>query len=154
MFNINQFKFLLQIIPRAWKRSVFVALLDVLQGQIKVVYDSFKIFRAATIYQLNHNGQVFSLENVLNNRFDNTNRTIYITDGFTKDRFYIYTRAEDKPQYLPKFVWNRADYADTGTDFIVWVPTAVVISLEDMYEMRALINKYKLDPKRYKIYRV
>lgn len=154
MFNINHLKFLLQVIPRAWKRSVFVAFFEVLQGQIRVVYDSFKIFRAATIYELNHNGRVFSLENVLNDRFDNINRTIYITDGFTKDRIYIYTRAEDKPKYLPVYVWNRVDYADTGTDFIIWVPYAITISLPDMYEMRALANKYKLDPKRYKIYRV
>ena len=97
---------------------------------------------------------MFSLTNVLNDRFDNTGRTIYITDGFTKERFYIYTRAENKPQFPQIYLFNRADYADTGTDFIVWVPIAVFISPDDLIEMKALVKKYKLDPKRFKIYRI
>ena len=153
MFNINYYKFLLQLIPVFLRTTVIVAFVDCLITPVKQLYGQFTTYRNNTLYELDHNGQVFSLQNVLNDRFDNTQRRIYITDGFTKERFYIHTRAENKPKFLKKYIHNRGDYVDTGVDFIVWIPVAIVISLEEMYELRALINKYRLDPKRYKVYR-
>lgn len=112
--------------------------------------------RANNIYLLTHNSQVCSMENVFNDRFDRDQRRIYITDGFTKDRIYIYTREENKPVYLNPSIplYNRGDYGDTGVDFIVWVPTGIFMSPQDMIELTALINRYKLGSKRFKIYRV
>jgi hypothetical protein len=118
------------------------------------LFEIFIEFRTQKLYELSHNGQVFSMENVLNDRFDTMERRIYITDGLTKDRMYAYTRDENKPLFLPKFVYTRGDYADSGVDFIVWVPNAIGITLEEMYELRAKVTKYKIDPKRYKVYRV
>lgn len=154
MFSIDFDKFVLQLTSGILRRPRFMAFVKTAVYNIKELYNLFTAYRSETLYNLSHNGQVFSLENVLNDRFDNDERRIYITDGLTRDRLYIYTRVEDKPVFLPKYLYTRGDYADTGVDFIVWVPNAIAISLEEMYELRAKVNYFKLDPKRYKVYRV
>jgi hypothetical protein len=154
MFNIDFNKFILQLLPLMFRRPVWYAWMKSLVYPVKEIYNQFIDFREAKKYQLNHNGQVFSMEDVLNDRFDNADRRIYLTDGLTKDRIYLYTREEDKSAFLPKFIYNRADYADSGVDFIVWVPNAIVITLEEMYELRAKVDLYRINPKRYKVYRV
>lgn len=154
MFSIDYDKFLMQLTPGFLRRPKFLALMKTFVYPVKELYNLYVAYRAEVLYDLSHNGQVFSLENVLNDRFDNDERRIYITDGLTKERVYIYKRVEDKPFFLPKYIHTRGDYADTGVDFIVWVPNAIVITLEEMYELRAKVNRFKLDPKRYKVYRV
>lgn len=154
MFNLDFNKFLLQLLPSFLRNAFTVAWLQSLIYPVKELYEQLKEYRAAKIYELNHNGQVFSMQNVLNDRFDNVERRIYITDGFTKERIYLFKRVENKPMFLPKFLYNRGDYVDTGVDFIVWVPNAVVITMEEMYELRAKVDQYRSNPKRYKVYRV
>ncbi|MDP1812327.1 MAG: hypothetical protein Q8K66_13075 [Sediminibacterium sp.] len=154
MFNFSFNKLQNQLLPSFLRTPVTVGWLQSLIYPVKNIYDQFIAYRLDKLYELEHNGQVFSLENVLNDRFDSVARRIYLTDGLTKNRIYIYTRNENKPFFLPKFIFNRGDYTDTGVDFIVWIPNAIVISLEEMYELRAKVNKYKTDPKRYKVYRV
>ncbi len=154
MFNIDFNKFILQLTPDFLRRPVFIAFVKTLVYPIRELHEVFVAFRAEILYDLSHNGQTYSLENVLNDRFDNDERRIYISDGLTKDRYYIYKRLEDKPLFLPKFIHTRGDYGDSGVDFIIWVPNAIVITLEEMYELRAKVNKFKLDPKRYKVYRI
>lgn len=154
MFNVDFNKLILQLLPLMFRRPVWYAWMRSLVCPVKEKYTEFIAFRNDKLYQLQHNGQVFSMENVLNDRFDNGQRRIYITDGLTKDRVYLYTRDENKAAFLPKFIHNRADYADSGVDFIVWVPNAIVVTTEEMYEMRAKIDLYRADSKRYKVYRV
>lgn len=155
MYNLDYNKLNEQVTPSFLRKDRTTGLLQSINFPVKQLFEIFKKFREAKIYELKHTGQVFSVEKVLNDRFDPIERRIYITDGFTKDRTYIYTRDENKPVFLGSiFLYNRGDYADTGVDFIVWVPNAIVISLEEMYELRASVNKYKIDPKRFKVYRV
>ena len=155
MYNLDYNKLLLQLIPSFLRKDRLVGLMQSIVYPVKQLFDLFIKYRSERIYELNHSGQVYSMENVFNDRFDAEERRIYITDGFAKDRTYIYTRAENKPVFLGQvFLYNRGDYGDTGVDFIVWVPNAIVITLEEMYELRALVDKYRIAPKRYKIYRV
>jgi hypothetical protein len=154
MFNID-FKLLitwllpvLECRPKAvlWLQSLFVSSIR--------LYNTYLLNREKNLYRLDHDSRVFSIENVLNDRFDNSARRIYIEDGFAKDRVYIFTRNESKPIYLGKIsLYNRADYADTGIDFIVWIPTSVIITTQDLIELNALVSSYKLLSKRFKIYR-
>lgn len=131
-----------------------MALLKSMIYPVKQMYDHFMRYRSDKLYELNHNGQRYSIENVLNDRFDPVLRRIYNTDGLTKDRLYIYGTAEVKPIYLPHYVFGSDDYSDTGVDFIVWVPTAIIITMDEMIEFRSLVDKYKLDSKRYKVQRI
>lgn len=115
---------------------------------VKVV-DDFNSNRKRNLYNLAHNGQVCHLRKVLNDRFDVGERRIKIADGNKYKRQYIYTLAEQKPKYLGvMYLRQNTDYADTGVDFIVEVPKG--LKYND-YEMKALIDFYKLASKRYKI---
>jgi hypothetical protein len=136
------------------RQPKFVTWLQCLISPILQINGAFLLNRDKNLYRLNHDSRVFSMENVFNDRFDHELRRIYITDGFNKDRVYIYTRAENKPVYLNTiYIYNSADYADTGADFIVWVPAAIYLSAQDLIELTGLVNEYKLPSKRFKIYR-
>ena len=89
------------------------------------------------------------MRKALNDRFDITERRIRIVDGNRYQRQYIYTRGEQKPKYLDTiYLYDRADYGDTGVDFIVLIPRGLRYN---KFEMESLIDFYKLASKRYKI---
>ena len=125
----------------AWLRALHFPL-------IKVV-DDFNFNRNQNLYNLAHNGQVCYLRKALNDRFDIAQRRIKIIDGNKYKREYIYTDGEKKPKFLGTiYLRDDADYSDTGVDFVVLIPAG--LNYND-YEMRALIDFYKLASKRYKI---
>ena len=155
MYNVDFAKMINELLPEKLRQPLWLKWLAGLASPMIKVHNAFISNRNANLYKMAHNGQVFSLTKVLNGRFDTTGRRIYISDGFTKDRVYVYKRIEVKPIYLDTiYIHNRADYVDTGVDFIVWVPVAVFISPQDLIEMEALVKLYKLASKRFKIYRV
>lgn len=155
MFNIDMQKFLTLLLPTFLRKKKRIALIRCYCFPLMVIYQNFMAFREWNLYRINHNSQVVSMENVFNDRFDNEQRRIYITNGFGRERKYMYTRAENRPLYLgTQYLYNRGDYADTGIDFIVWVPTAILLTPQDKIELTSLINNYRLPTKRFKIYRV
>ncbi len=154
MYNIDYNKLILWLIPDFKRKPKLIAWLKVLCSPVVQLSEQFLLKREKSLYKLNHNSQVFSMQKVLNDRFDSALKRIYITDGYTKDRLFIHTTSEDKPKYLGSLtLHNRADYSDTGVDFIVWVPNTVPLSSIDTYELKSLIDFYKLASKRYIIYR-
>lgn len=108
-------------------------------------------FRETSIYKLAHNGQVCRLRKALNDRFDQELRRIYINDsGNDASRTYIYTPAEEQTKYLGTiYLYESAVLVDSGYDFLVHVPGPIVAAQN--YELRALIDFYKLGGKRYLI---
>jgi hypothetical protein len=155
MFDIDFDRLFLLLIPTFLRKARILALIRCMCFPLIQIYNAFLTYRQKNLYLLNHNSQVYSLENVANDRFDSEARRIYITDGFAHDRLYIYTMQESKPVYLgTEIIYNRDDYQDTGIDFIVWVPVAVMLLPQDKIELTSLINKYKLAGKRFRIYRV
>ncbi len=112
-------------------------------------------YREDNIYKLHHNGQVCYLEKALNDRFDGDLRRIYIGDGTLYDTVYVYTEAENQPEPILNteeeadtlWVYTEGETADTGADFIVYVPDEIMQSQN--YAVRALIDYYKLGGKRY-----
>ena len=125
----------------AWLRALHFPLIEIV--------DDFNCNRNQNLYKLAHNGQVCYLRKVLNDRFDIAQRRIKIIDGNKYKREYIYTDGEKKPKFLgTMYLRDDADYSDTGVDFVVLIPTG--LNYND-YEMRALIDFYKLASKRYKI---
>ena len=126
-----------------------LAWLRVLHFPLIKVVDDFNFNRNQNLYNLAHNGQVCYLRKVLNDRFDIAQRRIKIIDGNQYKREYIYTDGEKKPRFLGRmYLRDDADYSDTGVDFVVLIPAG--LNYND-YEMRALIDFYKLASKRYKI---
>ncbi len=116
------------------------------------LYSLFMIFRRDTLYKLQHTGQVVYLQKVLNDRFDITDRRIYIDDGIVNEPTYVYTHAEDKPVYLgTRYIYSRSELAFKDVNFVVVLPAGMTLSAEARIRMRSLINYYKLTTKTYTI---
>nr|DAJ30014.1 MAG TPA: hypothetical protein [Caudoviricetes sp.] len=130
-----------------------VAWLRVLTAPLASLHYAFTEKRTQDLYKLAHNGQVCYLEKALNDRFDRQSRRIRIEDGTRYKQEYIYTQAENRPRIVspenPMILYPRGYYADIGVDFIVKVPREIYKTND--YEMKALIDFYRLASKRYKI---
>lgn len=154
MLKVNFDRLLLWILAPYARKKVWILWLTALITPIKSLYVEFVAYSNFANYKLRGTGQVCSLQRVLNDRFDPTLRRIRIEDGSRFTRQYIFTRAEVKPVYLgTMYIHDRDDYEDSGVDFTVLLPSDVYAALNTntLNEMKANINFYKLDGKRYKI---
>jgi len=148
-YNLDVNKLGVLLTPPFLRGSILLGFIEAIVEPLKDVHYNFVQNRDRNIYLLEHNGQVCYMEAALNDSFDRSQRRIRIVDGNKYQRQYIYTRAENKPKYLGKiYLHERSDYSDTGIDFIVEVPRD--LQYND-YEMKALIDLYRLASKRYKI---
>lgn len=148
-YNLDIKKLTILLTPTFLRKERFLAWLRVLNFPLIEIVDKFNFNRNENIYNLAHNGQVCYLRGALNDRFDPSQRRIKITDGNRYKREYIYTLGEQKPRYLGKmYLRQNTDYSDIGVDFIVLIPNGLQ---HNAYEMKALVEFYKLASKRYKI---
>lgn len=157
-YEIDWYKYGGSMLPTKWRDSTTVAFVKVLLKPINQVYYSWYNWRIDNIYKLEHTGQICSLRGSLNDKFDPIDRRIYIGDGQTNPTTYIYTEAEDKEVYTNTeaeeregtlFIYTEAETADTGLDFIVYVPFDILN--REIYALKAHIEFYKAGGKRYAI---
>lgn len=149
-YKVDYNKLAILLLPTILRKPRTIAFVHSLVFPISELHYSWSQFRAYNLYKVEHNGQVCKFRKALNDRFDQTERRIYITDGNKFKREYLYTTAENRPKYLGVIYLHQTDdYADTGVDFIVHVPAAIVSG--QFFELVALIEFYKLGGKRYKI---
>lgn len=123
----------------------------------------FKIFREQSIYRVTHNGQVYSLENVLNDSYDNDQRRIYIADSVDIDASYVFPEADDKPVIINSetsdeilYIYSEQLVRSAEFDFIVNIPSELRPSSANeesnlIIQISGLIDTYKLASKRYEI---
>ena len=148
-YNVNWSRLSLLLTPTFLRNEVMKLWMALLLSPVGNVHYWWVNYRGQNIYKLAHNSQKCYLRGALNDRFDRELRRIRIDDGNAFKRKYIYTDGEEKPKYLGTiFLYDDSDYADTGVDFIVVLPAGLLYSI---YEMRALIDFYRLASKRYKI---
>jgi len=132
------------------RRPILLAFLNIVVIQVTNLHYNWKQKRLTDWYKLNHTGQVCLLRKVLNDALDAVDRRIYIEDGNSFPRKYIYTGAENKPVFLGKmFIYRNSEYLNTGADFIVFAPQEIIDN--KINELNALIIFYKLASKRYQI---
>lgn len=156
-FDINWNVFGVQNLPNKWRDVVSISFLKVILRPLNDLYYKWYNWRIDNIYKLDHTSQICYLRGSLNDKFDPIERRIYIGDGLLFDTQYIFTEAEDKDEWLdtesePETLWLRteSETADSGLDFIVYVPEAIYITQIDA--LRAHIKFYKAGGKRYNIF--
>lgn len=152
-FDTNFKRLIENHLPTFWRKPKMLAWMRILSQNIDNLAYDFRQNRDgnpnSNLYKMRHNGQVCYMQATLNDRFDVSLRRIIIVDGNRYKRRYIYTRGEEKPKFLGKiFLRDRADYEDTGVDFIVLIPEGLIYN---DYELRSVIDFYRLGSKRYKI---
>ena len=152
-YNVDVRKLAVQLLPTFLRGAVMQAYLKALVKPIDDIHYQFIQKRKENLYIMVHNGQKCYLRAVLNDRFDNELRRIEIDDGNLYDAEYIYTDAEiDSNPFLAKYLdlvlYQDGNLSDTAVDFHVRVPSDIFYN---EYEMKYLIDFYKLASKRYKI---
>lgn len=148
-YNVDFKRFSVLILPTFLRFSRMIKWVNLQVFPLEKIHKSFLQNRTENIIKVTHNSQVCRLRKVLNDRFDNQQRRIYIDDANLKNPWYVYTKGENKPQYLgKKYIYQNSLINGIGVDFIVYVP-AGLSGYEA--ELIAKINFYKLASKRFKI---
>lgn len=136
---------------RKKRKPRILALLNAMAKPIVLLYQDFLKYRKAKLYQLMITPQKCWLERLLNDRYDFTQRRIYIDDGVDYPPVYIYQHDELKPIYLgTKTIYTSGESGDLKDDFVIYVPIDLVF--EDA-EMTGLVKAYKLAGTKFKIQR-
>ena len=150
-FNLDIPKFTTSLIPIDLRKVKLVGLVQALVAPLVEINDTWRRMRSDNLYKLEHTGQVCYLRGALNDRFDPSERRITIDGtGGNSEPTYIYTPGENQTKYLGRlFLRNSLEFADTGADFTVRVPREIMN--QSSYEVRALIDFYRLGGMRYLI---
>lgn len=160
IYLIDFKKLVALLLPIRLRSTKIIAWLKVLVFPISKIHHRFLLKQRLDSYKLSHNGQACHLRKVLNDAFDSTLRRIQIVDGNRFEKSFIYTKGENKPQFLGiKYIYDRSVFDDTGADFLVLIPlelwnrkkTQISIGEYRFYDIEAIVDYYKLASKRYKI---
>ena len=158
IYNVNWNKLVSWLLPSELFKPKMFAWWKALVAPISTLHGSFLAFRKQKNYELAITGQVCLLEKLLNDKFDNTQRRIYITDGekskrkyaFTVNEFVplpIYTEGENKPL----FIYQDGEINSITYHFIVNVPNTLRFNNDVMIN---LLNTFKLPSRKFNIVRV
>ncbi|MGJ5643196.1 hypothetical protein [Formosa sp. S-31] len=150
-YSVDFYKLALNFQLIGLRKQKFIAWIYAFITPLVTTHTNWKQYRERNMYKLNHNGQVCHLRKVLNDYFDPDLRRIYIDGtGGEAAKTYIYTPVENQTKYLGTLtLFQSLEFADTGADFLVYVPQS--IAQNQSYELRALIDYYRLGGKRYLI---
>lgn len=155
IFIIDYQRLVNWLVPGALRKPVTLAWLRVMMSQVVLLYQAFMRNRNANLYTLGITPQVCYLEKMLNDRFDNTARGIWIGDPQRSSALYLYRDDELKPEWLytdaenkPLVAYSDEEAGLRNVDFIVHLPAGLVANIN---EMKALLDMYKLAGKTYKI---
>lgn len=154
-YDINFYTLAHWYTPRWLRKEKFIILIKACVYPLVLIHNTFIRYRKAKLYELKINYQVCYLEAFLNDRFDFTNRGIYIDDVVLFTYNFLYTRAETQPLWLyqraennPVVTYLRGEIMGAFTyDFIIYIPVGVVY---DEAEVRAMMAN-NLSGKRFKI---
>lgn len=149
-FDVNYNRLALSLLPTKMKQTKLFSFLKAVVSPFQTIHYSWKQKRERDFYKIDHTGQVCYLRKALNDALDPQERRIYIGDGNSFNRKYIYTSAENKPVFIGKiFIYQNSEYIGTGADFIVFAPQSIIDT--KIYELKSIIDFYKLASKRYQI---
>jgi hypothetical protein len=155
--TINLKKLVALLLPTFLRKNTTLAFLEVSIIPLQTLY-------VDTLYKMQHNCQVISLEKMLNDYFavpdyDNQNheatKKVYIEDEFYPPENYFYLDQEFRPSidYDNIDLWPDEDEAymtddENHFDFVIFIPIAYTFVEA---QLRAIIDYYKLAGKIYRI---
>ncbi len=155
-YNINYNRLGVLLLPTFLRKPNLVTFVQTLLLPIDSLYYIWYNWRIDNIIKIEHSGQVCYLRKILNDEFDPVQRRIRVESGNVFETTYIYTTGEGKDVLMHtenenEVIWlrNESETADSGLDFIVWVPSEV--HKASFFRLRAQINFYKAGGKRYNI---
>lgn len=96
-YNVNWDALVQGLTPRWWRKVRFVLWMRILYSQVERLHNLVSEYRSGAIYDLTITGQTMSLENALNDRFDDISRGCYIENLNDLTQTYLYNKAEGQP---------------------------------------------------------
>ncbi|MGC1471557.1 MAG: hypothetical protein WA775_03100 [Psychroserpens sp.] len=147
------------VLPTFLRKPKMIAYLGGLIKPSVTNYEKFIVDKDDAIYRVSHNGSVTRLQKVLNDKFDNAQRRIYILNVQRRDAVRLYNENAEKEVglYTPaknalRSSFNTAD----GADFTVHIPIEFqnpnnLLLNKFLIQLRAQIDYYKLFAKQYRI---
>jgi len=155
MFEVDFYKVGNLLMHPALRTMFNLRFLNVLIDDVVHVYDKFAALRKKYLTVMGHTGQVCYLEGALNDAFDIDQRRIYIQDAGGSQIELVHTDDDQEPLVLQDdtggamVIHSDSAYDGGEYDFVVVLPYALTAS--KMYELKELINLYKLAGKRYDV---
>lgn len=172
MIKLNFPQLINDLLPSVLRTDRRLAWLNCLINTLKYEYVNFLNRYNENIYLLKHNGQVASLENLLNNRINLLGKPIYIDDGDLYPEYYIssdtstpaksydyYTKNSTDTEYYPQFpyigsnenpnsntqFWVTSDVNETNVaSFIIYVDQIDYSDINKVNRIKFYTDKYRV----------
>lgn len=156
VYTLSFQKFGVHILPMDLRKPKMVAWVNSMLKPVKNLHTKFINYRRKTVYKIDHTSQVFSLEKMLNDEFDQQERRIYIVDGVYRSALYFYNPEENAPIhfYNPEedqnqYFYNPEELQNLDVDFVVVLPQS--FNRAEELRLRSHVDFYRLPDKTYEI---
>lgn len=155
MMLVDWNRFVLLLLPLRLRTAELHAFARVCISPVVELYDKLRTYSVEVDYKLNHTCQVWSIQAALNDRFDIVQRRIYIMDSDDYDAIYLNPDDDQLPVYIDTDAYSDlllhpdSSYISSGFDCVIVLPYAFPQS--DIYQLKALVNYYRLAGIRYDI---
>lgn len=142
------------ITPPRLRSYEFDALVDSISEPYRTILSDLYAAAAKRRYEMAFNGQVMNLRHILNDKFDNVLRRIFITNYTQGPRQYLFNKSEDNE---PLYLYNKSESVDplylynndeAHYSFVIHIPSG---QISNYNEFRAWVDRYKLKSKLYLI---
>ncbi|MFT3750975.1 MAG: hypothetical protein QM768_21860 [Agriterribacter sp.] len=142
--------------PKPNRKPGFMAFMQALLFPLFYAHDRFIRYREAKLYQIMITPQVAMLELLLNDKYDSSEKRIYITDAEWHLPVFLFQEDELQPVYFfradepdePVWLYTEGEAGEAKTDFVVHVPDTITLNEP---EMRSYLDQYRLFGTKYKI---
>jgi len=137
MFDVNWYKLIRTFTFWALRKTKFLAFVQVLFSGIRTIHTNFLAYKDAVFEVLKWNSQIIYLTALLNNKWDNINRGIYIENTANVKRIILWNEIELRPpvyfynEYDPAVNYDAGEFAAYGDS--IWktlIPTTGIMPVE------------------------
>lgn len=156
MIFLDLYVLALMLLPPQDRQQWVIDIVNVSTFSITNVQSGVQSFFEEKEYELQFNGQVNSLEHLLNDLFDPNDRLIEIDDPVLISPTYVFNDSEgNESTYLTNtseavdgvYMFNESELAGQS-DFIIKIPASVTYDAEIL---TIYVNKYRIAPMRWTI---
>lgn len=155
IYDIDWNKLAIWLTPMRLRIKRINVFVQALVAPVIDLYNRFFVYKEDVEYRIGITCQVVHLQRGLNDRFDISGRRIVIVPATEYLAVLLGVKDENKPHKLgtkteavQMLLPLKSETLAYSYDFIVQVPAAVIFNID---EMKAFVDKYKLESKNYKI---
>lgn len=149
--SLNIKKLAVWLIPVWLRNSLFILIINASVQPLKQLYNNYVAFVKSTLYRLQHNGQICYLQAVLNDKLDNEQRRIFISNFTSIAALYVWAETDLRDINFENtiYIYTFSMYGDGGVDFIVNKPSSVANNTNELAFLKSVVDEYKLASKKY-----